>query len=186
MTGPTIETARLVLRPPIQADFDGFAGMAQEEETMRFIGGVSSRDAAWRTMAMVTGAWPLLGFSMFSVIEKATNRWIGRLGPWRPGGNEGSWPGDEVGWALIASAQGVGYAAEGATAAIDWAFDTLGWERVIHCIHKDNAPSIALAERLGSSRQRRDVALAAPYDGVLVDIYGQTRDDWRARRRPSP
>ena len=115
MIGPTIETARLMLRPPIHADFDGFAEMAQEEETMRFIGGVAARDAAWRTMAMVTGAWALLGYSMFSVIEKSSGQWIGRLGPWRPGGKEGSWPGDEVGWALRASAQGKGYAAEGAS-----------------------------------------------------------------------
>lgn len=31
--GPTLETARLVLRPPIQADVDGFAAMATEEAT---------------------------------------------------------------------------------------------------------------------------------------------------------
>jgi RimJ/RimL family protein N-acetyltransferase len=183
MLGPTLETARLVLRPPEHADFDGFAAMAQEEETMRYIGGVAAPDAAWRAMAMITGSWALLGYSMFSVIEKSTGRWIGRLGPWRPGGREGSWPGDEVGWALIAAAQGRGYALEGATAAIDWAFDVLGWEHVIHCIDRDNARSIALAERLGSSRQRADVPLAAPYQGVLVDIYGQSRTEWRARRR---
>jgi RimJ/RimL family protein N-acetyltransferase len=183
MTGPTLETARLILRPPIHDDFDGFAAMAQEEETMRYIGGVAARDAAWRTMATVAGAWALLGYSMFSVIEKDTHRWIGRLGPWRPGGTEGAWPGNEVGWALIASAQGRGYAAEGTTAAIDWAFDTLGWTRVIHCIHKDNVRSIALAERLGSYRQQRDLPLAAPYDGVLVDIYGQSIAEWRSRRR---
>jgi RimJ/RimL family protein N-acetyltransferase len=181
--GPTLETARLVLRPPTQADFDGFAAMAQEPETMRFIGGLTPRDGAWRTMAMVTGAWTLLGFSMFSVIEKATGRWIGRLGPWRPGGVEGGWPGNEVGWALVASAQGKGYAAEGAAAAIDWAFDSLGWDSVIHCIDKDNTPSIRLAERLGSCRQRRGVPLPAPLDTVLVDIYGQTRAEWRTRVR---
>jgi RimJ/RimL family protein N-acetyltransferase len=140
-----------------------------------------ARDAAWRTMAVYTGAWALLGYSMFSVIEKASRRWIGRLGPWRPGGKEGSWPGDEVGWALAASAQGKGYGVEGASAAIDWAFDALGWESVIHCIHKDNGPSVALAERLGSYRQRCDVPLVAPFAGVLVDIYGQTRAEWRAR-----
>ena len=36
-----------------------------------------------------------------------------------------------------AAAQGKGYAAEGASAAIDWTFDVLGWDRIIHCIHKD-------------------------------------------------
>jgi RimJ/RimL family protein N-acetyltransferase len=172
--GPTLETRRLVLRPPVQADLDGFAAMAQEDETMRFIGGVATRQAAWRTMATLSGAWSLLGYSMFSVIEKETGRWIGRLGPWYPGGDTGGWPGAEIGWGLIASAQGKGYAAEGATAAIDYAFNVLGWNQVIHCIHKDNAPSIRLAERLGSYRQRENVPLPPPFD-VLVDIYGQTK-----------
>jgi RimJ/RimL family protein N-acetyltransferase len=180
--GPTLTTARLVLRPPIQADFDGFASMAQEEETMRFIGGVAPRDAAWRMMATLTGAWALLGFSMFSVLKRDTGEWIGRLGPWRPGGKEGSWPGDEVGWGLKASATGQGYAQEGATAAIDWAFDHLGWDHVIHCIAKANAPSITLARRLGSRREREDVALGAPFESIIVDLYGQSAAEWRAGR----
>jgi RimJ/RimL family protein N-acetyltransferase len=185
MTGPTLITARLVLRPPVQADFDGFARMAAEEETMRFIGGKTARDAAWRAMAVMAGSWALLGFSMFSVIEKASGRWIGRLGPWRPAGTEGGWPGNEVGWGLVAGAQGKGYAAEGSMAAIDWAFETLGWGDVIHCIDKANGPSIVLAERLGSRLLRERVRLPPPFDTAVVDIYGQTRDEWRARARHS-
>lgn len=181
--GPTLVTPRLILRPPTQEDFDGFASMAQEEDTMRFIGGALRRDAAWRGMATMAGAWSLLGYSMFSVIEKETGEWIGRLGPWRPGGKEGGWPGDEVGWALKRAAMGKGYAAEGAAAALDWAFDHLGWDHVIHCIEKANAPSIALALRLGSKRERENVALPAPYDAVNVDIYGQSRAQWRGRPR---
>ncbi len=180
--GPTLETSRLILRPPIQEDFEDYAALGREEETMRYIGGLMLPHTAWRFMASVAGSWALLGHGMFSVIEKQTGRWIGRLGPWYPGGESGGWPGPEVGWGLIASAQGKGYAAEGARASIDYVFDELGWEHVIHCIHKDNAPSIRLAERLGSYRQREDVRLPPPMD-VAVDIYGQTREEWRARKQ---
>ena len=183
MIGPTLETARLILRPPIQEDFDGFVAMGSEEETMRFLGGVKPPDAIWRQVATLAGAWSLLGYSMFSVIEKESGRWIGRLGPWQPGGESGNWPGTEVGWGLRASAMGKGYAQEGAIAAIDWAFDTLGWDEVIHCIDKDNTPSIALALRLGSKLQRRGVPLPAPIDDHTVDIYGQSRAEWKARSR---
>ena len=181
--GPTLTTARLILRPPAHEDFDGFAQMHAEAETMRFLGGASSRDAAWRAMATLSGAWTLLGYSMFSVIVKESGEWIGRLGPWRPGGRQGGWPGDEVGWGLKRAAMGKGYAAEGAAAAIDWAFDHLGWEHVIHCIDKDNAPSIGLALKLGSGLERENVALPPPFDAYKVDIYGQSRAHWRARRR---
>lgn len=180
--GPTLETARLIMRPPQQSDFDALAAMAQEEETMRFIGGMAPRDAAWRSLSNLAGSWALLGYGMFSVIEKESGRWIGRLGPWRPGGETGGWPGPEVGWGLIAAAQGKGYAYEGSAAALDWVFDTLDWDRVIHCIDKRNAPSIKLAMRLGSKLQREDVALPPPFESHKVDLYGQSRAEWRARR----
>jgi RimJ/RimL family protein N-acetyltransferase len=183
MIGPTLETARLILRPPSQDDFDGYVAMGSDENTMRYLGGVKAPDAVWRHMATLAGSWSLLGYSMFSVIEKASGQWIGRLGPWQPGGAQGNWPGTEVGWGLRASATGKGFAQEGATAAIDWAFQTLGWDNVIHCIDKDNAPSIALALRLGSQLQRRDVRLPAPFEESMVDIYGQSRADWKARAR---
>ena len=53
----------------------------------------------------------------FSIVEKATGTWIGRAGPWCPL----DWPGTEVGWGIVASAQRRGYAVAAAAAAIDWA-----------------------------------------------------------------
>src|SRR4030095_17084915 len=97
-----------------------------------------------------------------------------------PGGKGGCWAWDEAGGGRRASAHGKGYGAGGATAAIDWAFDVLGWESVIHSIDPANTASIALAERLGSYLQRSAVPLVAPYEGVLVDIYGQTKAEWRS------
>jgi RimJ/RimL family protein N-acetyltransferase len=183
MIGPTLTTARLILRPPAHADFDGFAAMCAEEDTMRFIGGLMPRDQAWRLLATLAGSWTLLGYGMFSVLRRDSGEWIGRLGPWRPGGEEGGWPGPEVGWGLKRAAMGQGYALEGATAAMDWAFAQLGWEHVIHCIDKQNAPSIALALRLGSTLEREDLALPAPFQQHKVDIYGQSKAQWKARPR---
>lgn len=118
MNAPILTTARLILRPPLQEDFGGFAEMCAEEETMRFIGGLMPRDQAWRSMAALAGSWALLGYGMFSVLRRDTGEWIGRLGPWRPGGKEGGWPGDEVGWGLKRAAMGQGFAYEGAAARL--------------------------------------------------------------------
>ena len=160
MLGPTLETDRLLLRPPIEADLDGWAELMADEESSRFIGGPQLRPAAWRGLASMAGSWALKGYGMFSVVEKASGRWIGRLGPWMPEG----WPGTEVGWGLVPEAQGKGYAIEGSTAAIDWAFDTLGWTEVIHCIDPANAPSQAVAaagRAAGLAQSRPDEAAAA-------------------------
>jgi len=180
LLGPTLETERLILRPPVQADLDGFAAMGAEEETMRHLGGRHDRDMAWRLMAGINGSWALLGFSMFSMIEKESGRWIGRTGPWRPGGESCNWPGNEVGWGVCKAFAGKGYVFEAAEAAMAWAFETLGWDEIVHCIAPDNVRSIALAERLGSAKLR-EARLPAPAF-VDVDVYAQSRAQWRTRR----
>lgn len=178
--GPMLETERLILRPPIQADLDGWAELGADAEAMRFIGGAGGRAQAWRSMATIAGSWALQGFAMFSVIEKASGRWVGRIGPWQPEG----WPGTEVGWGLLTAAQGRGYALEGATAGIDLAFEHLGWSEVIHSVDPANSASRRLAERLGS-RLRGPGRLPVPFDAGLVEIWGQSREEWYVRRRSS-
>lgn len=177
MQTPTLETERLILRAPAKEDFEAWADFCADEETARFIGGRQDRIGAWRIMSVMTGAWTVRGFSMFSVIEKSTGRWVGRLGPWQPEG----WPGTEVGWGIVRDAWGKGYATEGAAAAIDWAFDALGWDEVIHTIEPANVNSQKVAQRLGS-RILRQAVLPAPMN-VAVDCWGQSRDEWLARRR---
>jgi RimJ/RimL family protein N-acetyltransferase len=175
--GPTLETARLILRPPSSEDFEGWAAFAADEEVNRFLGGAQPREVAWRTMCVMTGAWTIRGFSMFSIIEKESGRWVGRLGPWRPEG----WPGTEVGWGVVRESWGKGYAVEGATAAIDWAFDHLGWTEVIHTIDPGNIASQNVARRLGSSILRH--AVLPPPLNDSVDVWGQSREQWKARVR---
>lgn len=177
MTHPVLFTERLVLRRPAAADFDAWAAFAADPETTRFIGGAVERSMAWRQLCMMAGAWEVSGFAMFSVIERATGKWVGRLGPWRPEG----WPGAEVGWGVAPEFAGKGYAYEGAVAAMDYAVDVLGWTTVIHTINPENIRSIRLAERLGSYNMG-PTQLPAPYVGERVDAWGQTADEWRARR----
>ena len=178
LTSPVIETARLVLRPPALDDLDRWAEMMADERSARFVGGVQARSVVWRGLMTIAGAWALTGVAMFSVIEKASGLWVGRVGPWRPE----VWPGDEVGWGLHPDAWGKGYAVESSAATMDYAFDVLGWTDVIHSIDPENAASKKVAERLGST-YRGPGRLPAPYEHVSVDIWGLTREQWRARRR---
>lgn len=171
-----LETPRLRLRLPRAEDLDPWAAMMADEEAARFIGGVSPRAVTWRGLMTMIGAWHAQGFAMFSVIEKASGRWVGRLGPWMPEG----WPGPEVGWAIVRDCWGRGYAPEGAEAATTWAFDHLGWDRVIHSIDPANVASQAVARKLGS-RNLGPGKLPPPFEHASIDIWGQSRADWRAR-----
>ena len=172
-----IETERLLLRVPRQADFDRYAELFGDAEAARHIGGCMPRSDAWRRFLQMPGAWAVQGFAMFSLVEKSSGKWLGQAGPWMPDG----WPGTEVGYVLHPDAWGRGYATEACTAAIDWAFDTLGWTQVVHCIAPANTASQAVARRLGSSVLGA-AALPPPLDSHACDLWGQTREQWRARR----
>jgi RimJ/RimL family protein N-acetyltransferase len=173
-----IETPRLILRVPRLDDLDRWAAMMADEVAAQFIGGAAPREVTWRALMTMIGAWHATGIGMFSVIEKSTGHWVGRLGPWQPEG----WPGTEVGWAIARECWGRGYAPEGAEAATDWAFDNLGWTNVIHSIDPANAPSQAVARKLGS-RNLGPGRLPPPFQDAPVDIWGQSREEWRARRK---
>jgi RimJ/RimL family protein N-acetyltransferase len=175
--GPTLETERLILRLPRIEDFERYAEMFAHEGTSH-IGGPMVRGDAWRRFLQMPGAWALQGFAMFSLVEKATGAWVGQAGPWQPDG----WPGTEVGYALHPEAWGKGYATEACTASMDWAFDHLGWTDVIHTISPANVASQAVAIRLGS-RNRGPAQLPPPLEAHRVEVWGQTRDEWRARRK---
>ncbi len=175
---PRLETDRLILRGvDAERDFESWAAMMADAETARFIGGVQERAAAWRGMCSIIGHWQVRGFGFFSVEEKATGAFVGRVGPWFPEG----WPAPEVGWTIRREHWGKGYASEAAAAAIDWAFDHLFWKSVIHIIEPANARSIGVATKLGSTKIGH-VDRLPPFD-ISADLYGQDAAAWRARKR---
>jgi RimJ/RimL family protein N-acetyltransferase len=154
-----IETERLVLRLPRIEDFDRYAQMLGDEETARYIGGSLPRAAAWRRFLQMPGAWMVQGFAMFSIEDRATGRYLGQLGPWRPDG----WPGNELGWTFHRDAWGNGYATEAALAVRSW----FAAPRAISLIEPANRRSIRVAEKLGCTRTD-EVAIIG---GVACEVW---------------
>jgi RimJ/RimL family protein N-acetyltransferase len=127
---------------------------------------VTNELVGWRNAAVMAGHWALHGAGMFVVEEKASGRFVGRVGPWFPPG----WPGFEVGWGIASDFRGKGYAVEAARAAIDWVFATFELDRIIHCIDHENTASQAVARRLGAEKQGE------------TDLFGHAADVWVTKR----
>ena len=87
---------------------------------------------------------------MFSVIEKASGRWLGQAGPWKPDG----WPGNEIGWTFHPDAWGKGYAREAAHATLRHGLRDFGLQRVVAITSSGNASSARLLESLGFRFER--------------------------------
>ena len=175
--GPILETERLLLRVQQAGDFERYAEMLAHPSSLH-IGGPLLRHEAWRRFLQMPGAWMVQGYAMFSVVEKSSGRWMGQAGPWCPDG----WPGTEVGYSFHMDARGKGYATEACAAAMDYAFDTLGWDEVIHSISPENTASQTVAQRLGS-RNRGPGKLPPPLDVHAIEIWAQPRAEWAENRK---
>jgi RimJ/RimL family protein N-acetyltransferase len=127
-----------------------------------------NRAQAWRSMAFVIGHHAIRGYGFFSLENKQTGEWVGRVGPWFPEG----WPEPEVGWTISPDHLRKGYGYEAGKASIDYAFNTLGWPRVIHVILEGNVASIALAKKLGSTFDRAEQGLEGVTNGKVL-VYAQ-------------
>jgi RimJ/RimL family protein N-acetyltransferase len=160
---PTLQTNRLILRGWREADLDRYCMLRGDAEASQFIGGVMSRDETWRNIATLLGHWMLRGFGVFALEEKATGQFVGYCGPWFPHG----FPEREIGWALLPSAQGKGFATEAARRARSFAYEQLGWTTAISLIVSENVNSRRVAQRLG-----------ATLDGT-AEFRGKTCDVWR-------
>jgi RimJ/RimL family protein N-acetyltransferase len=107
------------------------------------------------------------------VVERATGTLVGRAGLW----SEPGWPGVEAVWFIGRPWWGRGYAAEAATAAIDWAFETRPeLSEIVSIIRAENTLSVRLAERLGMHLARTE-----HLHGADKSVYAVSRQVWQQR-----
>lgn len=158
---PVLETERLVLRGPKPADARGYVRFMTSDRA-RFVSGPLSPEKSWRSFAIELGHWLIRGFGPWAVTEKGTDTCLGLVGPWFPE----EWPEGEMSWLLWEEAEGRGIACEAALAARDWVYRNLGWTTAVSYIDPPNRRSIALAKRLGATRD--DEAARPEGDDCLV------------------
>lgn len=157
---PVLMTERLTLRAPRLADFEPYAAFfaSARAELER---GRKDRKGAWKEFAAVAGQWLLRGYGGFSIEERTTGAYLGEAGVF----HDDDYPEPELGWMLVAEAEGRGIAHEAALAVRGWAYATLGLGTLVSYIAPRNSRSIRLAERLGAVR---DLTAAAPDPDDLV------------------
>lgn len=173
-----LQTPRLLLRPLAPSDFEAHAAMMMDERVAALLtadGKPQALSAEWRSFAMLLGHWAMRGFGFFSVFERESGQWVGRVGPWAPEG----WPGIECGWSVAPEHWGKGYAGEAAIAAIAWIFaQKPELSRIISVIPPTNENSRRVAAKIGETLSGEVFRHAIHGD---LDIWAAGRGDWLAR-----
>ncbi|HEY2311625.1 MAG TPA: GNAT family N-acetyltransferase [Gaiellaceae bacterium] len=143
-----IETERLLLRRPTEADVESPPAWLSDPEVMDWLGGVMEQPTD--LVRLWIEQWERFPSGKFLVEQRSDGAVIGRVGAnyydvetW-----ERSATGEpELGWALAREHWGHGYATEAALAVREW----LGAPHVISLIASDNLRSQRVAERLGAT-----------------------------------
>ena len=173
---PTIETERFLLRPLAESDLAAYAQIMMSSPvraSLRMADDFSEYDA-WQQLASFRGQWELRGTGQWALEERATGRFVGRVGTHWP--HRFDWPGVEVGWALDPAVWGRGYATEAGRASVDWAFTTLDVDALCSMIHIENPRSAAVAVRLGF--EAVETRIFAWHTGIEHTHWRLTRAVW--------
>ncbi|HXC53793.1 MAG TPA: GNAT family N-acetyltransferase [Rhizomicrobium sp.] len=174
MTAPRLETGRLVLRAITPADFPAFAAMSADPVVRRFSGDGKPRseEESWSSFIMIAGHWQMTGYGSWAIAEKAGGSFIGEVGFMDRKRDRG--PGlagvPEMGWGLIPTVFGKGYATEAVNAALVWGRGRFGPARVIALTTADNTASIRVAEKCGFREFHRGLSAGRPrvfFDRIL-------------------
>lgn len=147
-----IETERLVLRLWRDEDLLPFAQMCADEEVMRWLGGVLTKEDAQAYMDRASDAYARLGMARFAIERKADGAFLGACGLMPSHPRLPLPPFIDIGWRLSRLAWGKGYATEAANAVMRDGFDRLELAEIVAITARINLRSRAVMQRLGMAR----------------------------------
>ena len=149
---PTLETSRLRLRAHHPGDLSAYVVMWSDPDVVRYtIGEPLPPQRTWMRLLAHRGHWSVLSFGYWAVEEKETGCYIGELGfaHLKRDLHASVDTVPELGWALVPSAHGKGYATEALRAVVAWGDAHFESDRTVCIIDPGNDVSARVADKLG-------------------------------------
>jgi RimJ/RimL family protein N-acetyltransferase len=174
-----IQTPRLLLRRWRDDDLAPMAEINADPDVMRWIGDGSVRDLD-RTAEDIERweeEWDEEGFGLFAVELLASGELIGFVGLSVPTWLPEVLPAVEISWRLGTQFWGQGYASEAAHAALEFALQERGLDRVISVARMGNDASENVMRKLGMVQERQ---MADPVYGSPLCVYAIDLTEYEA------
>jgi RimJ/RimL family protein N-acetyltransferase len=154
-------TERLDLRRFRPDDLDELAIVFENREVWKFpYGRAFTREETSDFLHAQIREWDDCGFGCWIARERTSNRVIGYVGISVPMFFPEILPAVEVGWRFDPTVWGMGFASEGARAALTEGFNTLGVDEICSVPQADNSASSRVCDRIGM-RLERNVTIPA-------------------------
>ncbi|MFI8497601.1 GNAT family N-acetyltransferase [Streptomyces sp. NPDC085524] len=184
-----LETERMTLRRFTEADVDALTALHGHPDVMRHIDDgcpVPRTVVEQQQFPHILREYDELpsGQGCFAAVEKSSRAFLGWLSL-RPATSVGLNGGTELGYRMLPSVWGLGYATEGARALVNHAFTELGTDRIVATTMTVNTASRRVMEKAGLSLIRTFFEeWPEPIEGAEHgDVeYAITRETWAHRR----
>ncbi len=144
-----IETERLILRLWRKEDAEAYFRINQDPNVIEHLLGPLTMEQVDTFIHDMNQHFIDHGYTFWAVEEKVTKALIGFIGFQSPQWQAAFTPCIEIGWRLGSEFWGKGYATEGAQAALDYGFNTVGFKEVYSFTVPANSRSIRVMEKIG-------------------------------------
>jgi RimJ/RimL family protein N-acetyltransferase len=144
-----LRTQRLLLRRWLPEDRDSFARLNANPQVMEFFPGVLSRQESDAMVERIEAHFQQHGFGQWAVEIPGMTPFAGFIGLAVPRFEAHFTPCVEIGWRLDAAFWNQGYATEGARAALQFGFGSLGLREIVSFTVPANQRSRRVMEKIG-------------------------------------
>jgi ribosomal-protein-serine acetyltransferase len=165
---------RVLLRPYRLDDAEALqAAIAESRDQLRpwesFADAFQTIEETQDWIIRRTASWLLRDRFSLAILHRQTDRYLGQLEMWPRGPQGWAIPAFELAYWVRRSEQGHGYVTEGLRLLIDYAFESLGAQRIELGIDALNTRSVAVAQRNGFVLEGRLRHTGIEDDRTLVD-----------------
>ena len=167
-----LETERCYLRETIVEDVEEFFRIYADKRIVEYTEDLypTIEEEIEYTKEYITNAYHFYEFGVWTIIEKASGRIIGRAGlSVRDGFDD-----PELGYVLDTAYQGRGIALEVCSAILDYAKEYLGAEKINALVHRENSPSLRLLDKLGFQKIEFENDFQRSHADPMQDLYHKT------------
>lgn len=168
-----IETERLMLRPPTNADLEEWAShIFADPDVIRYMPkrDMTPYERAERALRVSSENWKAHGYGGWVIRSKVDGQLVGSCDL------DSEELGEvELGYCLARAYWGKGLATEAARAVVGFAFEALQMERLVAVVVPENTASWKLLEHIGFTFEKK-----AHYYGWDVVYYGIRRDQFQS------